>query len=85
MTFTKKNKKIFNTDDIDVKKILVSKKEPYGKNNSFIHFTGYNDKDVIRSLCLKLSKMIGYINEFNENEKTIIMSLRVNDQQLFKK
>ena len=31
-----KNKKIFNIDDIDVKKILVSKKEQYGKNHSFI-------------------------------------------------
>ena len=31
-----KNKKIFNIDDIDVNKILVSKKEPYGKNNSLI-------------------------------------------------
>ena len=30
------NKKIFNIDNIDVIKILVSKKEPYGKNNSFL-------------------------------------------------
>ena len=29
MTFTKKTKKIFNVDDIDANKILVSKKEPY--------------------------------------------------------
>ena len=29
-----KNKKIFNVDDIDINKILVSKKEPYSKNNS---------------------------------------------------
>ena len=29
--------------------------------------------------------MTGYINEFNENKNTIIMSLRVNDEQLFKK
>ena len=78
-------KKIFNIDDIDVNKILVSKKEPYGKNNSLIYFIGYNDNDVIRPLCLKLSKMTGYINEFNENENTIIMSLRVNDEQLFEK
>ena len=34
---------------------------------------------------LKLSKMTGYINEFNENENAIMMSLRVNDEQLFKK
>ena len=30
-----KNKKISNIDDIDVNKILVSKKEQYGKHNSF--------------------------------------------------
>ena len=29
------NKKIFNIDDIDVNKIVVSKKEQYGKHNSF--------------------------------------------------
>ena len=29
--------------------------------------------------------MSGYINEFNENKDAIIMSLRVNDEQLFKK
>ena len=82
--FYKKNKQIFNIDDIDVNKILVSEKEPYGKNNSFIYFIGYIDNYVIRPLCLKLSKMTGYINEFNENKNTI-MSLRVNDEQLFKK
>ena len=85
MTFTKKTKKIFNTDDIDVNKILVSKKETHGKNNSLIYFIGYNDNDVIRPLCLRLSKTTGYINEFNENKNKIIMSLRVDDEQRFKK
>ena len=79
------NKKPFNIDDIDVNKILVSRKERYGKNNSLIYFIGYNDNDVIRPLCLKLSKMTGYINEFNENKNTITMSLRLNDEQCFKK
>ena len=32
--FYNKNKKIFNVDDIDINKILVSKKEQYGKYNS---------------------------------------------------
>ena len=80
--FYKKNKKIFNTDDINANKILVSKKETYGKYNSFKYFIGYNDNDVIRSLCLKFSKMTGYVNEFNENKNTITMSFRVNDEQL---
>ena len=38
--YKNKNKKIFNIDDIDVNKILVSKKEQYGKNNSFKYFIG---------------------------------------------
>ena len=33
-----KNKIIFNIDDIDVNKILVSKKEQYGKYNSSKYF-----------------------------------------------
>ena len=74
-----------NIDDINVNKILVSKKEPYGKNNSLIYFIGYNDHGVIRPLCLKLSKTTGCINEFNQNKNTITMSLRVNDEQLFQK
>ena len=45
-----------------------SKKEPYSKNNSLIYFIGYNDNDVIRPLCLKLSQMTGYMNAFNENK-----------------
>ena len=77
-----KNKKPLHIDDIDVNKILVSKKEPYGKNNSLTYFIGYNDNDVIRPLCLRLSKTTSYINKFIEN---ITMSLRVNNEQLFKK
>ena len=43
-----KNKKVFQIDDVDVNKILVSKKEPYGTNNALKYFIGYNDNDVIR-------------------------------------
>ena len=38
VTSTTKTKKIFNINDIDVNKILVSKKEKYGKYNSFKYF-----------------------------------------------
>ena len=69
-----KNKKIFNIDDIDVNKILVSKKETYGKYNSLKYFIGYNDNDIIRPLCLRLLQTTGYFNKFNENAA---MSFRV--------
>ena len=78
--FYNKNKKIFNIDDIDVNKILVSKKEQYGKYNSFKYFIGYNDNDVIRPLYLFISQTTGYINKFEKNK--IAMSLMVKDKQL---
>ena len=49
--YKNKNEKIFNIDDIDVNKIFVSRKGPYGKNNSLIYFIEYNDNDAMRPLC----------------------------------
>ena len=54
-----KNKKLFNLHDINVNKILVSKKESYGTKNSLKCFIGYNDDDVIRPLRINLPQMIG--------------------------
>ena len=70
--FYKKNKIIFNIDDIDVNKILVSKKEQYGKYNSFKYFTGYNNNDVITPLCLNLSQMVMLMNLMKIQLKTKI-------------
>ena len=80
--FYNKNKKIFNINDIDVNKILISKKETYGEYNSFKYFIGYNNNDVIRPLYLLLSQTIGYINKFDKNK--ITMSLMIKDIQLLK-
>ena len=63
VTFTK-TKKVFQIDNNDANKILVSNEEPYGTQNSFKYFIGYNDNDVIRPLCLKLSQMTGYAEKF---------------------
>ena len=71
MTSTTKTKKIFNIDDIDVNKILVSKKEQYGEYSSFKYFIGYNDNNIIRPLYLELSQMAGYINKFEKNKITM--------------
>ena len=56
-----KSKKLFNMHDLAANKILVSKKESYGTKNSLKYFTGYNDDDVIRPLCIKLPQMVGYV------------------------
>ena len=64
-----KSRKVFQIDDTDVNKILVSKKEPYGKKDGLKYFFGYNDNDVIRPLCLMLSQMTGYINKFRGDKE----------------
>ena len=55
-----KNKKVFQIDNIDANKILVSKENLYGTQNSFKCYIGYNENDVIRLLCVKLLQMTGY-------------------------
>ena len=43
----------------------------YGTKNSFKYFTGYNDNDVIRPLCVKLPQVTGYV------KKLMIMGQRL--------
>ena len=77
-----RNKKLFKIDNIDVDKILVSKKEPYGTKESFKYFIGYDDNDDIRPLCIKLSQIIGYVKYFDSKKA---MSFKVIDKKLLKK
>ena len=76
-----KNKKFFNLNDIDVNKILLSKKESYGAKNSPKYFIGFNDDDVIRPLCIILPQMIGYVKHFDSNKT---MSFKFSDNKLLK-
>ena len=69
-------------NDIDVNKILVSKKESYGTKNSLKYFIGYIDGDVIRPLCILLPQMIDYVKHFDSNQT---MSFKVGDNKLLKK
>ena len=64
-----KSKKLFKIEDIDINKILVSKKESYGTKN------------WLRSLCIRLPQMIDYVKCF-DSIKT--MSFKVNNNKLFK-
>ena len=77
-----KKKKLFSLNDIEVNKILVSKKESHGTKNSLKYFIGYNDDDVIRPLCILLPQMIGYVKQFDSNKT---MYFKVIDNKLLKK
>ena len=67
-----KNKKVFQIDDIDANKKLVSKKEPYRKNNALKYFIGYNDNDAIRPLCLRLQQIIGYLENLMKIQQCLL-------------
>ena len=76
-----KNKKLFKIDNIDINKILISKKEAYSKKSSIKYFIGYSDNDTIRPLCIKLPQMIEYVICFDSNKR---MSFKVIDNKLLK-
>ena len=76
-----KNKAINTIENIDVNNILVSKKEPYGNKNSIKYFIGYNDNDIIRPICIRLSQMTGCARKFDENAT---LSFIVKNKQLLK-
>ena len=88
------NKKPFKIKDIDINKILVSKKESYGTKDSSKYIIGYNDDDddgddddddddddVIRPLCITFSQMIGSVKYFDSNKT---MSFKATDNKLLK-
>ena len=54
------NKKLFETDSIDVNKIEVSKGKLNKENNSYRYSIGYDDDDVIRPIVIELPQMVGY-------------------------
>ena len=76
MTFTK-TKKVFQIDNFDANKKLVSKEERYDTQNSFKYFIGYNNNDVIRPLRVKLLQMAGYAKKFEFNST---MSFKISDK-----
>ena len=52
------------------------------QKKTFKYFIRYNDNDVIRSLCIKLSQMNGYVRKFEGNTTMYFM---ISDKQLLKK
>ena len=77
-----KIKKLFNLNDIDANKMLVSKKDSYGTKNLLKNFIGYNDDHVLGPLCIILPQMIDYVKHFDSNKT---MSFKVSDNKLLKK
>ena len=83
--YKNKNTKIFNIDEIDVNKILVSKKEPYSAKGEFKYSIGYIDNEIIKPLYLGLPQMNGYIkkSKYKKTKITTTMYFTVKYKQLY--
>ena len=58
--------------DLDVNKILVSKKESYGTKNYLKYFIGYNDDDAIRTFLI-----MNLMNSLIMNLLTINLKVKI--------
>ena len=67
-----KNQKVFQINNIDVNKILVSKKERYDTKNVFKYFIGYNDNNAIKPLCLRLPQMTVYAKSLMKMQQCLL-------------
>ena len=64
--------------DVDINKIIVSNKVPFGKKD-FKCFIGYKDVKKVRLLCIILPKVIVYTRDIDE---TKYMSFLIKNEEL---
>ena len=78
-----KHKRPISIDKVEIRKIVLSKKDSYGKKGSLKYFIGHtNENDAFPvPLCIKLPQMNGYVKYFNDNK---CMNLLVHDKKLSK-
>ena len=69
-------------DSVDLSKIVVSKKWKID-GKTYKYFCGYLNNDVIKSLCVILPQMNGYIKYFDDGGKN--MSFVTYDEKVYEK
>ena len=80
-----KIKKTIRIDKADIRSIVLSEKDLYGKKGSFKYFIGYISETSAFPipLCIKAPQMNWYVKYFDSNNECI--NLLVHDQELLKK
>ena len=73
-----KIKEVIKIDHIDVKKILVSKEEPYGSKNSFKYFIGYIEDDAIKHYVYSFHKWLDMLEILMVTERCLLRSVLAN-------
>ena len=74
-----KSKEPIDLLSVDVDQIVVSYKFKHN-NESFKHFIGYWEGEIVKPLCIILPQMSGYIKYFQHGSK--IMSFLIKDDKV---
>ena len=65
-----KSKQPIKLDLVNVDQIVVSDKFKH-RDDGFNYFTGYQEHEIVKPLCINLPKMSGYIKYFKNGEENI--------------
>ena len=76
------SKQAISLDSVDLNKIVVSKKWKI-EDAAYKYLCGYLNNDVIKSLCVILPQMNGYIKYFSDGGKN--MSFVTDDEKVYEK
>ena len=66
-----KHKKPISIDEVDITKIVLSKKDSYSKKGSFKYFMRHIKHVGVIPLCIKLPQMNAFAKYFDSNNKYI--------------
>ena len=77
-----KSKQAIDLDSVDTDKIVVSDKFKHSEE-SYKHFIGYQEDEIVKSLCIILPQMNGYIKHFENGGKN--MSFLIKNSELWGK
>ena len=65
-----KSKEAIDLDSVDTDKIVVSDRFKHSEEG-FKYFIGYQENEILKSLCIILTQMTGYIKYFENGGKNI--------------
>ena len=67
-----KSKQPIDLDLVDTNKIVISDKFK-NSDDGFKYFVGYEEDDIVKPLCITLSRMNGYIKYFENRAKICLL------------
>ena len=73
-----KTKEPFDLLSVDVDQIVVSNKFKHN-NEGFKYFIGYQEGGIVKSLCIILPQMSGYIEYFENGRKNMSFFIKDNE------